>query len=113
MLYFKGTQQSAEAYGAFGNLKVDMDRSFKCKAKEDFSLDKGVLLKLSDLQYRAFGKTGSSDFTKYGGYNVSKFETCRPFKKKLKYYPNLETVLISYFLRTGEMKTFTYYKMFV
>ncbi|XP_045201744.2 uncharacterized protein LOC123555155 [Mercenaria mercenaria] len=58
-----GKQGSADTYGAFGSLKGNTDGSFKCKAEQTFNVGKDVKLKLSKMQYRAFGNTNSADFT--------------------------------------------------
>ncbi|XP_060602818.1 location of vulva defective 1-like [Ruditapes philippinarum] len=58
-----GSKESVTTSGAIANLKVNTDGSFKCNAEEDINVDKDTHMKLSDLQYRAFGKTGTSDFT--------------------------------------------------
>ncbi|XP_060593831.1 uncharacterized protein LOC132748278 isoform X2 [Ruditapes philippinarum] len=57
------SKESVTTSGAIANLKVNTDGSFKCNAEEDINVDKDTRMKLSDLQYRAFGKTGTSDFT--------------------------------------------------
>ncbi|XP_060602823.1 uncharacterized protein LOC132755903 [Ruditapes philippinarum] len=62
---------TATAEDTVGKFAAGVDGSYKCNAKQDleFEKNKNMKMDLSKMQYRAFGKTNSTDFS---GAGVSK-----------------------------------------